>query len=77
MTEDQPVAGPFDIVDVENPLAAFEGRKGGLLHLAIKIKGQMASEHKLLSAAVFNGAAAADSRLFPYLQDGSVACFGE
>ncbi len=70
------VAGPPDVVDPEDPLAAFEGRKGGILRLVDKSDGRTVSEHKLAAPPVFNGMAVAADRLFLTLEDGSVACFG-
>ena len=76
-TDDQLcIAGPPDIIDADDPLAAFEGRKGGLLRIVAKADGTMTSEHKLPSPPVFNGAAAARGRLLLALEDGSVVCFG-
>ena len=70
------VAGPPDVVDEEDPLAAFEGRKGGVLRIVDKANGRTVAEHALAAPPVFNGAAAANARLFLALEDGSVACFG-
>ena len=70
------VAGPPDVVDADDPLAAFEGRRGGVLRIVDKADGRTVSEHKLSSPPVFNGAAAAGGRLLLSLDDGSVACFG-
>jgi outer membrane protein assembly factor BamB len=70
------VAGPPDVVDPSDPLAAFEGRKGGVLRIVGKTDGRTVSEHTLPSPPVFNGAAAAGGRLFLSLEDGSLACFG-
>jgi hypothetical protein len=70
------VAGPPDVVDREDPLAAFEGRRGGVLRIVDKVDGRTVSEHKLASPPVFNGAAAANGRLLLSLEDGTVACFG-
>jgi hypothetical protein len=78
VTEDQLcVAGPPDVVESQDPLAAFEGRMGGILRVVEKTTGQTVSEHELLMPPVFNGAAAANGRLFLSLEDGSVVCFGE
>ncbi len=78
VTEDQLcVAGPPDVVDTDDPLAAFEGRKGGVLRVVDKMTGETASEHKLAMPPVFNGAAAANGRLFLALEDGSLVCFGQ
>ncbi len=78
VTDDQLcVAGPPDVVETDDPLAAFEGRKGGVLRIVDKANGRTLSEHKLPSPPVFNGAAAANGRLLLALEDGSVACFGK
>ncbi|MHC4177194.1 MAG: outer membrane protein assembly factor BamB family protein [Planctomycetota bacterium] len=77
VTDDQLcVAGPPDVVEMDDPLAAFEGRKGGVLRIVDKADGRTVSEHKLASPPVFNGAAAANGRLLLSLEDGSVACYG-
>jgi len=70
------VAGYPDVVDPEDPLGAFEGRKGGVLALFDKRSGETLWEHTLPSPTVFNGAAAANERLHLVMQDGTVACFG-
>jgi hypothetical protein len=67
------VAGPPDIVD----LAAFEGKKGGILDVIDTSNGETLAEHKLPSPPVFNGAAAARGRLYLSLEDGSVVCYGQ
>ena len=69
-------AGPPDIIDPQDPLGAFEGRAGGLLYVMNSGTGAKLSELKLPSPPVFNGAAAANSRLFITAEDGSVACYG-
>ena len=69
------VAGPPDIVKSNDPLAAFEGRLGGVLRLLRKSNGTMLAEHKLNSPPIFNGAAIANNRLILSLKDGSVICF--
>jgi hypothetical protein len=70
------VAGPPDEVDPEDPLAAFEGRAGGVLRVVDKSNGRTINEYKLAAPPVFNGIAVADGRLVLTLEDGSVACFG-
>ena len=71
------VAGPPDEIDPQDPLAAFEGRKGGVLWVVNKRDGQTISKHQLTMPPVFNGAAAANGQLYLSLEDGSVACFGD
>jgi hypothetical protein len=70
------VAGPPDVVDPDDPLAAFEGRKGGVLRVVNKKDGETSAEFRLTAPPVFHGAAAANGRLVVTLEDGSVACFG-
>jgi len=71
------VAGPPDVMDPADPLGAFEGRKGGLLYVIDSATGEKLAEHKLPSPPVFNGAAAARSRLFITSEDGYVTCFAK
>lgn len=70
------VAGPPDVVDPADPLAAFEGRKGGVLRVVDKADGSTLGEHRLSAPPVFHGIATANSRLYLTLEDGTVACFG-
>jgi outer membrane protein assembly factor BamB len=70
------IGGPPDLVDAADPLAAFEGRKGGVLRVLDKTTGETISEQQISTPPVFNGAAAANGKLFLSLEDGSVACFG-
>jgi hypothetical protein len=70
------VAGPPDVVDPKDPLGAFEGRKGGLLYVIDSASGEKTADHKLPSSPVFNGAAAANGRLYIADEDGSITCFG-
>jgi len=71
------VAGPPDVVDPKDPLGAFEGRKGGLLYVVDGAKGEKLAEYQLPSSPVFNGAAAANGRLYVVGEDGSITCFGK
>ncbi|MFW6114221.1 MAG: PQQ-binding-like beta-propeller repeat protein, partial [bacterium] len=69
------VAGPPDVVDPDDPMAAFEGRKGGLLWAIAKEDGRKRSELQLDSPPVFDGLSAAGGRLFVSLKNGAVQCF--
>jgi hypothetical protein len=71
------VAGPPDVVLSEDPLAAFEGRLGGVLRILDKQSGRTHVEFQVDAPPVFNGIAAANGRLLLTLEDGSVACFGK
>jgi len=70
------VAGPPDVVDPDDPLGAFEGRKGGVLVACDRADGTALWQTKLPAPPVFHGMAAAAGRLYVAMQDGSVACFG-
>jgi len=69
------VAGKPDIVDPNDPLAAFEGRKGGVLCAMSSIDGTKLSQYELESPPVLDGVAAANGRLYVSQMDGSVICF--
>ena len=70
------VAGPPDVVDPDDPLGAFEGRKGGRLYAVDAATGERTAEHALASPPVFNGMAAARGRLYVVQEDGRIVCFG-
>jgi len=70
------VAGPPDVLDPEDPLAAFEGRKGALLWAVSPADGRRLAEYKLDSPPVFDGLIAAGGRLYMARRDGTVACWG-
>ncbi len=71
------VAGPPDVVDPDDPLGAFEGRKGGVLAVCNPDDGSTQWKTTLPSPPVFNGMAAAGGRFYVTMQDGTIACFGE
>jgi len=71
------VAGPPDVVDPEDALGAFEGRKGGVLYILDSASGERLAEHTLPFAPVFNGTTAANGRLYIAEEDGSITCFGK
>jgi len=70
------VAGPPDVVDQDDPLGAFEGRKGGMLHVVDTGSGEPVTKHELPSPPVYNGAAAANGCLYIADEAGCMACFG-
>ncbi|RMG01836.1 MAG: hypothetical protein D6741_04605, partial [Planctomycetota bacterium] len=69
-------AGPPDVLDPEDPLGAFEGRKGGLLDVFEAQTGKRLAGYKLHSPPVFNGIAAAHGELIVCHEDGSITCRG-
>ena len=70
------VAGPPDVLDPEDPLAAFEDRKGARLVAVSPKDGGRLAELKLDSAPVFDGLVAAKGRLYMSVCDGRVVCYG-
>jgi len=68
------VAGPPDVVDPADPMAAFEGRKGGLLRAVGAETGDTLAEYELESPPVFDGLIAAADKLYLCTLDGSVIC---
>ena len=69
------VAGSPDVVDPEDPHAAWEGRKGGVLAAFAAGDGEKLAECKLPSPPVWDGMAAAGGRLYVATIDGKVLCF--
>ncbi|HPM79252.1 MAG TPA: PQQ-binding-like beta-propeller repeat protein [Candidatus Anammoximicrobium sp.] len=70
-------AGPPDMVDPQDPLGAFEGRKGGVLYVINAASGERLAEQSLPSPPVFNGAAAPCGRLFLAAENGELAAYGK
>jgi len=70
-------AGLPNVLDPEDPLAAFEGRKGGLLWAVSAADGNKLAEFALESPPVFDGLIAANGRLFVCALDGRVLCLGQ
>jgi outer membrane protein assembly factor BamB len=68
------VAGTPDVVDSEDPWAAFEGRKGGVLWSVSTSDGRKLAEHALDNPPVFDGMAVARERLYISTTDGSLVC---
>jgi hypothetical protein len=72
------VAGPPDVIPQDDPLAAFEGRKGADLWAYSAPTGQKLSEIQHLKAPpVYDGLIAAQKHLYISTTDGCVHCFGE
>ena len=57
-------------------VAAFEGRKGGIVVAVSKAGGEKVTAFRLAHAPVFNGLAAAQGRLFMATLNGKVVCLG-
>lgn len=71
------VAGPPDVVPEDDPLAAFEGRRGGVLRAVSAEDGAVMSEQQLDAPPVFDGVIAAAGRLFVTTEDHRLVCFKE
>jgi polygalacturonase/outer membrane protein assembly factor BamB len=72
------VAGAPDVVPEDDPLAAFEGRRGARLWAFSGENGKKLAEvAKLDTLLVYDGLIAAAGRLYMSLQHGRVVCFGE
>jgi outer membrane protein assembly factor BamB len=71
------VAGSPDVVDPNDPLGAFEGRKGGVIYACSKNEGRILWQYVVSAPPVFNGLVAANNCLYLAMQDGTVACFGK
>ena len=68
------VAGPPDVLDSTDPLAAFEGRKGASLRAVSAANGETLAEYEFESPPVFDGLIAANERLYLALRNGTVVC---
>ncbi len=70
------VAGPPDVVPDEDPLAAFEGRRGALLWAFCSAAGeQLAEVDTLESPPVYDGLIAAQGRLYLSTEAGQLLCY--
>jgi len=71
------LAGPPDIVPEQDPMAAFEGRMGARLWVVSASDGRKLAEYKLDRLPVFDGAIAANGRLYIACKDGLLICMGK
>ena len=71
------VAGPPDTIVADDPLAAFEGRAGGVLQVFSTKDGSRVASQKLEAPPAFDGMSAAHGRLYMATLDGKVICFGK
>ncbi len=71
------IAGPPDVVDADDPMAAFEGRKGAVLRAYAPADGNILAERKLDAPPIFDGLIAAAGRLFMCTIDGHVVCLAD
>ncbi|UCE47621.1 MAG: hypothetical protein JSW47_18735, partial [Phycisphaerales bacterium] len=72
------IAGPPDVIPQDDPLAAFEGRKGADLWAVSALTGRKLSEiQHLKSPPVYDGLIAAQGCLYISTVDGCVHCLGQ
>jgi outer membrane protein assembly factor BamB len=71
------VAGSPDVVDPDDPWAAFEGRAGGTILAMSLTDGRKRAERELAAAPVFDGMSAAHGSLFISATDGHVVCLAD
>ncbi len=70
------LAGTPDEVPEDDPLAAVEGRRGGVLAVVCAREGTALAHYPLASRPIFDGLIAAQDRLLWAAEDGSIHCFG-
>lgn len=70
------IAGFPDPIDVDDPWATLEGRRGGVIRMLSKTDGTMSAEIKLPSPPVWDGVAAAYGRVYLSTKSGKVLCLG-
>jgi len=68
------MAGPPDVVDPEDPLAAFEGKKGSHLWSYRADNGKREEKYHLEHLPVFDGMIAVENRILMSTEDGSLLC---
>ena len=72
------VAGPPDVIPDEDPLAAFEGRKGAEFWAVSATTGRKLAElPRLRAPPAYDGLTAAGHCLYLSTSDGRIHCFGE
>jgi len=71
------LAGPLEGSGIDGLLAAHEGRAASVLWAVAAANGKKLGEHKLPSAPVWDGMAAANGRLYVSTLDGDVLCLTE
>ncbi len=67
-------AGPPDVCDPDDPLAALEGRRGAKLLTFDPRNGSQTHEYPLNAPPVFDGLSAAAGRLYLSMTDGDLQC---
>jgi outer membrane protein assembly factor BamB len=68
-------AGSPDVLDPDDPHAAWEGRKGGVLAAFATTDGKELARYDLPAPPVWDGLAAAGGRLYVATTNGKILCF--
>ena len=68
-------AGTPDVIDPDDPWAAYEGKRGGRLLALSAEDGKILAEYELEAPPVLDGLAAARGCLWVSTIDGRVTCF--
>jgi len=71
------IAGPPDVVEPQNPMAAIEGRRGGRLWALAAADGRTLAEYSLQAPPQFDGLIAARGGLYLVTTDGRVLCMAD
>jgi len=69
------VAGPPDVVPSDDPLGAYQDRKGCVVKAFSRTDGNELAEYRLHSAPAFDGMAITDDSLYLSLKNGDIVCF--
>lgn len=68
------LAGTPDVVPEDDPAAALDGRRGGVLRAVSALDGSILSQQQLDAPPVFDGLVAAEGSLFVCLENARVVC---
>ncbi|MFO7907968.1 MAG: hypothetical protein R6U98_35330 [Pirellulaceae bacterium] len=71
------LVGPPNVVPEDDPLAAFEGRRGALLWVVSASDGAQLSKTRLTRLPVFDGLVSAGNRLYMSTKSGRILCLGK
>ena len=71
------VAGPPDVIPLDDPLIAFEDRAGAKLQVVSTEDGAQLADYELDRVPSFDGMIAAEGRLYMTTNDGYVVCMGK
>ena len=69
------IMGIPDVVEANDPYAAFDGKLGSVIQAVSKTDGELINEIKTESQVVFDGMMAADGKLIVVLKNGKVLCY--